>query len=121
PDLAAALSDRLTLALGDAVAYLDGLEAPPDVVTLDPMFPPRAGTALSKKEMQALSLLLGAPEDSERLLDAALRSGARRVVLKRPLRAPALVAPGRPPPSTQLRGRSARFDVYVPPSRPGEA
>lgn len=112
PETPDALAERLTLVHADACDYLDALpaDAQPDVIYLDPMFPERTQSALGKKEMRLLSLLLGGEEDAVRLLQAALRTGCHRVVVKRPLHAPHL---GTQPP-LQFRGRSARFDVYFP-------
>lgn len=116
PDAPDALAERLTLVRADACDYLDALpaDARPDVIYLDPMFPERTRSALVKKEMRLLSRLVGAEEDADRLLEAALRTGCHRVVVKRPLHAPHLVAPLVRQPPLQFRGRSARFDVYFP-------
>ena len=110
------LAERLTLVRADACDYLDALpaDAQPDVIYLDPMFPERTQSALVKKEMRLLSRLLGGEEDADRLLQAALRTGCHRVVVKRPLHAPHLVASLVRQPPLQFRGRSARFDVYFP-------
>ena len=124
PDTPDALAERLTLIHADACDYLDALpaDALPDVIYLDPMFPERTRSALVKKEMRLLSRLLGGEDDADRLLEAALRTGCHRVVVKRPLHAPHLVAPLVRQPPLQFPGRSARFDVYFPePTRPTPA
>ena len=66
--------------------------------------------------MVLLARLLGDSTDADalRLLHAALTTGCRRVVMKRPKHAPQLAVPGSPPPSLRLEGRAARFDVYFP-------
>ena len=123
-DTADALAELITLVRADACDYLGALpgEAPPDVIYLDPMFPERTRSALVKKEMRLLSRLLGGEDDADRLLEAALRTGCHRVVVKRPLHAPHLVAPLVRQPPLQFPGRSARFDVYFPePTRPTPA
>lgn len=121
PDMPDALAERLTLVRADACDYLDALPADsqPDVIYLDPMFPERTQTALVKKEMRLLSRLLGGAEDADRLLQAAVRTGCHRVVVKRPLHALHLAAPLVRQPPLQFRGRSARFDVYFPEASPG--
>jgi 16S rRNA (guanine1516-N2)-methyltransferase len=81
-----------------------------DVVMLDPMYPDRRKTALSGKAMQLLRELTGGDADADALLPPALRCARRRVVVKRPLKAPPL---GAQLPSLQLRGTQARFDVYL--------
>ena len=92
-----------------------------EVIYLDPMFP-ASRRALPGKEMQVLAALVdedattgdGGAESStagdDRLLAWACRQRVRRVVVKRPKRAPPLA--GRRP-SHQLSGRSVRFDVYA--------
>ncbi|MGM0554202.1 MAG: class I SAM-dependent methyltransferase [Pseudomonadota bacterium] len=94
----------------------------------DPMFPERTKRAAVKKDMQLLQALMPghpADADAEHTL-AQLRAGVeRRVVVKRPLQAPAL---GSDPPDGSLHGKSVRFDIYhartaadpeVPPESPG--
>ncbi len=118
PDMARRIEGRLHLVSGDAVDRLAALprDTPPDAVYLDPMFPARTNSSLSKKEMVLLRRLLGESTDADalRLLGAALATGCRRVVMKRPKHAPQLTIPGSPPPSLHLEGRAARFDVYFP-------
>lgn len=107
---------RVTLRVGDTP---DELASRPsfDVVYLDPMYPPRRKAALGEGRLRILAALFAAdgfPEEADggagRLLAAALASGAPRVVLKRPRRAPP--TPG-PAPSHTVEGRSTRFDVWV--------
>lgn len=127
-EAAAALTQRLRLVPGDAVAYLAALplSAPPDVVYLDPMFPPRTGTARSKKEMQVFTRLLDSaasadgPSDAGavRLLHAATATGCHRVVVKRPLHAAPLAGADGRPPALRFAGRAVRFDVYFAPGHP---
>ncbi len=81
----------------------------PDVVYLDPMFPERGKAARPRKEMWLFRLLLPGDDDAPELLELALRAARHRVVVKRPLGAPALAAR---PPGHSLRGRAIRFDVY---------
>jgi 16S rRNA (guanine1516-N2)-methyltransferase len=89
------------------------IENPPlsfDVIYLDPMFPEKKGNALVKKEMQIFQKLLGADEDADVLVQAALDVGCKRVVLKRPAQAD--FALGKKP-DLQFEGSSTRFDVYL--------
>lgn len=103
---------RLTLEAGDAVDYLTTLttENRPDVIYLDPMFPPRRKSALVKKEMRVLHDLVGADSDAELLFDAACATGVRRIVVKRPRIAPAL---SDATPSHVFSGKRNRYDVYL--------
>ncbi|MFG0251447.1 MAG: class I SAM-dependent methyltransferase [Phycisphaerales bacterium JB038] len=109
-----AAARRLTIEPGDAAVALGQLVAGagPDVVYLDPMFPPRRReTALVKKEMRLVHRLVGREEPTEatRLWEAAMACETGRVVVKRHGSAPAL-GPGV---SHEVRGKSVRYDVYL--------
>ncbi|SEP16443.1 class I SAM-dependent methyltransferase [Aquisalimonas asiatica] len=106
-----AMASRMTLISADSGDYLARLEATdrPDVVYLDPMYPHRRTGGKSGKAMQHLQALLGPPDDAGPLLAPALAAAARRVVVKRQRRAPAL---GGTAPDFSVGGSSTRFDVY---------
>lgn len=104
-----AAATRLRLVERDSTTTA-GLQAY-DVIYLDPMYPDDGKRALPSKEMQILRDLTGGDADADALLPAALAAGARRVVVKRPDKAPWLA--GRKP-SLQFEGTQARFDVYLP-------
>ena len=110
----AAIIGRMTLLLGDARHLLP--ELAPDVVLVDPMHPPRGNTALVKQEMRLLRAVVGDDPDALELMQAALASARRRVVLKWPLRADPM--PGLRAPSHTIGGKSTRYDVFVI-NRPG--
>lgn len=107
----AAVADRITLRWGVAHSILPALpdEERPDVVYLDPMFPERTKHALVKKEMRLFRDVVGEDVDGEALLDVALATARKRVVVKRPRKAEAV---GGRKPGYQLLGKSSRFDVY---------
>ena len=115
PDLAQACA-RMTLLEGDSIAALRALAEqdapgePPDVVLLDPMFPARRKNASVKKKFQLLHELEQPCQDEEALLEAALASGARKVVVKRPVKGPYLA--GRKPDYT-LEGKAIRYDCFA--------
>lgn len=91
----------------------DFLKAPPysfDVIYLDPMFEAKSHKAQVKKEMQYLQALMGPQEDGDALLEAALALNPWRVVVKRPLKAPSLLAKK---PDFCLTLATHRFDVYT--------
>jgi 16S rRNA (guanine1516-N2)-methyltransferase len=129
PILAALFSDALQraaehAALGPLLARLDFHQADAgewlakrdllfDAAVFDPMFPPRRKDAAVKKEMQIVHQLLGANADPDApaMLATLRRHVRRRVVVKRPLHAPHL---GGLTPAQELRGRSTRFDIYLP-------
>ena len=104
------LEERLTLRVADAREVLaEERREPPDVVYLDPMFAPKGKSALVKKEMRVLRLLVGDDRDSRELLEAARRVAVQRVVVKRLLHAPPLAADL----DHTHRGKIARYDVYM--------
>ena len=108
PELAAA-AGRLTVVEGEGIEVLAGLTAAPDVVYLDPMFPPkRKRSARPRKAMQVLGALVGPDADVDSLLAAAIAASGRRVVLKRPDDAPPL---GRP--AASYGGTTVRYDMYT--------
>jgi 16S rRNA (guanine1516-N2)-methyltransferase len=96
----------------DALVYLQGLDEPqrPEVVYLDPMYPPRRKSAKVKKEMIALQAVIGADPDAHRLLVAAVHTARDRVVVKRPRGAPPLA--DRQADTSKVAGNT-RFDIYL--------
>jgi len=113
--ITAATALFFTLTRGDAIELLRAAPRP-DVVYLDPMFPERTGSAVPSKELRLLARIVGASQDAETLLEAAVASGAPRVVVKRPRLAPTLSIARAAAPGMRLEGRSSRFDVYFPTS-----
>ena len=107
-----AIAQRMGLTRADAISYLSNLqpEAYPQVVYLDPMYPHRDKSALSKKDMQLLQQLLGADRNGQTLLQQARRRCRQRVVVKRPARAGALAGT----PAFHCASRNTRYDVYLP-------
>ncbi len=98
--------ERLAILHGQAATLLPTLA--PDVVYLDPMYPPKnRSSALPSKDMQIVRALVGDDTDSAALF-AVAREVARRVVVKRPAHAAPLGEP-----SMQITGKLARFDVYI--------
>lgn len=104
------ITNRMTLVRGDAIELLQDLDEVPDVIYLDPMFPPRRKSALVKGDMQILQRLLGPDPDVDVLIHRALATSARRVVLKRP--AHSAFTTGFEPDYT-IKGRTSRFEVFV--------
>ncbi len=81
----------------------------PDVVYLDPMYPPRRKSAEVRKEMRVLRALVGDDPDAAELLTAARRVARRHVVVKRMRLAPELM----PGVLRSYVGRTTRYDVYA--------
>lgn len=101
---------RMNLHQGEAVDLLPRLE-PAEVVYLDPMYPRSGREGRKGKGMRLLRELLGDDRDADTLLEVARRVAGRRVVVKRPLRAPALA---NRKPSGSLSGTTVRYDLYGP-------
>jgi 16S rRNA (guanine1516-N2)-methyltransferase len=101
-------SSRLKLIFGDAIKRLPELEKP-DAIYLDPMYPESKKTAAKRKEMTIFRELVGEDLDMPELLELALHTAQKRVVLKRPLKAKTLLKP-----NTVYKGSTIRFDVYLP-------
>lgn len=102
---------RMRLFATEAVDWLHAHPAAADVVMIDPMYPHSGKQALAKKEMQVLRALSGGDEDADALLPAALACATRRVVVKRPLKAPPLA---NATPAFRIKGSQARYDIYLP-------
>ena len=113
----AEIVSRMTLVFGDSKAILPGLS--PEVVLVDPMHPPRTNTALVKKDMRMLRDIVGADPDQRELLEVALATATKRVVLKWPVKAPPME--GIRKPSHQLIGKSTRYDVFMTACAPLQA
>lgn len=109
----AAIAARMRLVHADAADWLAALDPAvrPDVVYLDPMFPDTGKSAAAKKDMQAFQVVIGDDTDAGKLVTAARGAAKKRVVVKRPRLGVLL---GNDKPSTQLVGKSTRFDLYTP-------
>ena len=93
-----------------AAAQETEFPAVPDLILLDPMFPARQKSALIGKKLQLLQMLEMPCASEEALLAAALGTGARRVVVKRPLKGPYLAGKK---PDYDITGKAIRYDCYV--------
>jgi len=109
-------TERLELGLADSQQGLSNGPRP-SVVYLDPMFPDPQRSARPVKGMALLQALLERDSgnqhetDSRQLLRGARAVALRRVVVKRPFKAPPLDDAGR---VGTILGRSIRFDLYAP-------
>lgn len=106
----AEIAKRMHLIQSNAITYLQNVKEKPDIVYLDPMFPERKKSALSKKDMRIFHDVVGDDPDADQLLPAALACAKSRVVVKRPRLAVELAGIK---PSFILEGSSSRFDVYL--------
>lgn len=107
----ASVAERIQLCWGSSEQIIQEFSPAerPDVIYMDPMFPERTKQALVKKEMRLFRDLVGDDLDAESLLDTALDTASKRVVVKRPRKAEAI---GGRKPGYQLLGKSSRFDIY---------
>ena len=111
PHLREAIDDRLCVVQADARTFMRDLTDVPDVIYLDPMFPPRRkASALARKSIRLIRTVVGEDADAKELLQAALASGARRVVLKRPTDARADLGAA----SLIIPARLVRYEVFFP-------
>lgn len=121
PIIAALLQDGLTrllreqalamqLVQTEALTFLESLLTPPDVIYLDPMFPPRNKSALVKKDMQILQRLTEQQaENNIPLFEMALQCARKRIVVKRPDYAPPLANKAA---DFMIKTTHHRFDIY---------
>lgn len=115
PDLSV-LANRLRTVPSDSERWITELSDAerPDVIYIDPMYPSVDKRSLPRKDMQYLRMLSAPNEhDASQLLQIARAKATKRTVVKRPLKAP-ILSGGIP--SSQLKGRQIRFDIYVTPN-----
>lgn len=106
---------NMTLISGDAKTVLVDLaslepHAVPDVLYFDPMFPERKKSALTKMELRIIRDIVGVDEDAEQVMNLALKTQAKRLVIKRPKLAGFL---GDRVPDFSVKGSSLRYDIYL--------
>ena len=102
---------RMTVECANSAEFLQdsGSDDRFDCIYLDPMFPPHKSSARPAKEMQILQALTG-NSDIERCFELALQKARKRVVVKRPAKAPGL---HEAKPDIVYREKSVRFDIYL--------
>ena len=109
PELAETVS-RMRLHRGSSLEGLAQMKQAPDLVLLDPMFPARQKSGLIKKKLQLLQKLeIPCPEEAL-LLQAAIDSHPRKILIKRPLKGPFLAGVK---PHYSLKGKAIRYDCLV--------
>lgn len=104
--------ERMSLVEQEGGDYLRSLVEGqrPDVCYLDPMYPHSRKSALPGKEMMLFREIVGEDLDADQLLTQARKVARKRVVVKRPRKAPPL---SEREPSFQLAGKSTRYDIYL--------
>jgi 16S rRNA (guanine1516-N2)-methyltransferase len=106
----AAVAQRMTLVSTEAAIWLANVPTAVDTIYIDQMFPHQKKSAAVKGGMQVLQRFLGDDGPVVGLLQAALATRCRRVVVKRPLtggESEGLV------PDYQLTAKASRFDIYL--------
>lgn len=105
----AAAWGRLEVVFGDSTDVLTGLIGQNDVAYLDPMYRmPRRGKSRGPLNWLDRTLAEEADDEAAALLRLAQASGARRVVVKRPIKAAPLAFGV----TGSVRGRTTRYDIY---------
>lgn len=98
----------LKFVFSEATAFLKSTHLKTDVIYFDPMFPEKAKSALPRQEMVFFRGLVGSDDDAAEVIKAALSfNGVKRVVVKRPIKAPAILKP-----NSTIEGKLIRFDIY---------
>ena len=106
-----AIRNNLNLRLGNSAQILRSENITADVFYLDPMYPPHQRDAASPKAIALLRELVGetqSPDALDVMFEAVMRVKGRRVVIKRPLDAPAI----RQGKVGEIRSKQVRYDIY---------
>ena len=101
---------RMRLTEGNSIALMPGLGITPEIVYLDPMFPPRKKSGLIQKKLQLIQKLEQPCADEQELYAAAVSLRPKKIIIKRPLNG-ALLAGKKP--SYTVKGKAIRYDVVV--------
>ena len=104
------IAARMQLVQGNSMEFLRQGPANAELVYLDPMFPQRQKSGLIGKKLQLIQKLEAPCSEEAELFDAALAAQPKKIIVKRPLKAPCLA--GRTP-GYSLRGKAIRYDCYV--------
>jgi len=107
------IASRMTLVHADSQLILHETQQhhlSPDIIYIDPMFPPRQKSALTKKNMQSLHQLIGQTDKSDKLLLTALNCAKQKVIVKRPVNAQDLA---NKQPTYRIKEKTIRFDIYL--------
>jgi len=111
PELAE-ITARMNVRNGDSIEAMKHLEAAPDVILLDPMFPERQKSALVKKKLQMIQKLEEPCNDERNLLLTAMMAKPKKLIVKRPPKGPYLAEIK---PDYSISGKAVRFDCFVSP------
>ncbi|MDA1007921.1 MAG: class I SAM-dependent methyltransferase [Planctomycetota bacterium] len=106
------IASRIELIHADAIEVVSKWRADSgaSVVSLDPMYPHCESSALPPRDIRLVRAAVGDDADTDALFAAAMQSGARRVVVRRPHRAPPLSGHV----NAQFPSKLVRYDLYLP-------
>ena len=101
---------RMHLSEGNSIELMPRLGITPEIVYLDPMFPPRKKSGLIHKKLQLIQKLEQPCADERELFDAAAAMHPKKIIIKRPLNGAPLADRK---PSYTVKGKAIRYDVVV--------
>jgi 16S rRNA (guanine1516-N2)-methyltransferase len=104
-------AERCKITFEDSERFLNRNKTPVDIIHIDPMFPERKKSAQVKKSMSVFHQIVGKDMDAGDLLKAARQFDCKKIIVKRPNAAPFL---GDIKPSSQVKSKKHRYDVYLP-------
>lgn len=120
-----AVAERITLLVADSIQSIrllidkatgDGEMV--DAIFLDPMYPHAGSSALPPRDIRLVRAAAGDDVDAQDLFVAACSSGAPRVIVRRPHRAPPMELPAtstaRAALNAQFESKLVRYDLYLP-------
>jgi len=101
--------NNITLYKKDALNFIK--TSPCEVIYIDPMYPATKKSAKNNKQMALLQCFVGHQSKmAEELFIQARNSQAKKIVIKRPVKATYV---NNIKPTSQVIGKAARFDVYA--------
>lgn len=101
---------RMHLSEGNSIELMPRLGITPEIVYLDPMFPPRKKSGLIHKKLQLIQKLEQPCADERELFAAAAAMHPKKIIIKRPLNGAPLADRK---PSYTVKGKAIRYDVVV--------
>jgi len=102
--------NRMSVEWKNSIEYMLENDNAPDLILLDPMFPERSKSGLIKKKFQLIQQLESPCSNEDDLLNAAIKMGPKRIVIKRPAKGPNLAGVK---PSYSIMGKAIRYDCIV--------
>ncbi len=106
------IANNITFINDDSSEYITACSNSFDCAYVDPMFPERKKSAKVKKDMQIMhNVAFNSDENNNDILtNLTNRKLAKKIIVKRPVNAEFLA---NKKPSSQLKGKTNRFDIYL--------